>query len=188
MGGSRFRRAAVTAGALGVVSVAVAVWLIRSYGWGSASAVVTVAALPTVVVGLYLALAGRYGTPTGDELTLETVADLLAVAVRQQWIAEAVKRSLTDPYPLPVRWQPADPDLMEDWASLERRATTGTGWPPPPRAGTWATGPAGLAGGGELAEVLGRVPTGRLVVLGEPGSGKTRACSGPRVGHGNHVN
>jgi GTPase SAR1 family protein len=37
-----------------------------------------------------------------------------------------------------------------------------------------AGGPEELAGeGGELAEVLGRVPTGRLVVLGEPGAGKT---------------
>ena len=35
-------------------------------------------------------------------------------------------------------------------------------------------GPDDLAGeGGELADVLGRVPTGRLVVLGEPGAGKT---------------
>ena len=39
---------------------------------------------------------------------------------------------------------------------------------------TWATGPEDLAGeGGELADVLARVPTGRLVVLGEPGAGKT---------------
>ena len=40
--------------------------------------------------------------------------------------------------------------------------------------GTWAAGPDDLAGeGGELADVLARVPTGRLVVLGEPGAGKT---------------
>ena len=40
--------------------------------------------------------------------------------------------------------------------------------------GTWASGPGGLAGSdSDLADVIARVPTGRLVVLGEPGSGKT---------------
>jgi predicted NACHT family NTPase len=40
--------------------------------------------------------------------------------------------------------------------------------------GTWAAGPDDLAGeGGELAAVLARVPTGQLMVLGEPGAGKT---------------
>ena len=43
-----------------------------------------------------------------------------------------------------------------------------------PSAGTWAAGLDDLAGeGGELVEVLARVPTGRLIVLGEPGAGKT---------------
>jgi hypothetical protein len=41
-------------------------------------------------------------------------------------------------------------------------------------AAAWAAGPDGLAGeGDELTEVLDKVPTGRLVVLGEPGAGKT---------------
>ncbi|MGD0069081.1 MAG: hypothetical protein ABSB76_37335, partial [Streptosporangiaceae bacterium] len=53
-------------------------------------------------------------------------------------------------------------------------ASSGAGWPAPPPAGTWALGPDDLAGQGrELADVLARVPTGRLVVLGEPGAGKT---------------
>jgi hypothetical protein len=39
---------------------------------------------------------------------------------------------------------------------------------------TWANGPGELAGqGGGLAAVLAQVPTRRLVVLGEPGAGKT---------------
>jgi len=45
---------------------------------------------------------------------------------------------------------------------------------PPPSTETWASSPDGLAGeGGDLVSVLGRVPTGRLVVLGEPWAGKT---------------
>jgi hypothetical protein len=159
-------------------SAAVAVWLVRRYGWEATSAVVTVAALPTVVVGVYLTLEARFGFPpggaAGGPADLAGVADLLAVAVRRQWEAEAGLRRLNDPYPLPVRWRPAEPGLVEDWGSLVRLATTGAGWPAAPDPSPWAAGPGALAGGGgELADVLDRVPTGRLVVLGEPGSGKT---------------
>ena len=102
------------------------------------------------------------------------VADQLAVAVGAQWEAEAGVRRLNDPYPLPVSWDPADASLTDSWASLVTLASSGAGWPVPPSGGTWATGPDGLAGtGGELVDVLARVPTGRLVVLGEPGAGKT---------------
>ncbi|MFJ6214733.1 NACHT domain-containing protein [Streptomyces sp. NPDC092296] len=63
---------------------------------------------------------------------------------------------------------------MEPWPSLVRLATTGVGraWPGP--VSGWASGPEALFGaGGDLVEVFARVPTGRLVVLGEPGSGKS---------------
>lgn len=41
-------------------------------------------------------------------------------------------------------------------------------------AGKWAVSPEELAGTGtKLAQVLELIPTGRLVVLGEPGAGKT---------------
>jgi hypothetical protein len=104
---------------------------------------------------------------------LRRIADELAVAVGKQWVREAAVRRLNDPYPLPVSWVAAV-DLAALWQSLVELATRGAGWRPPPSGRAWAAGPEELAGeGGELAEVLEKVPTGRLVVLGEPGSGKT---------------
>ena len=105
---------------------------------------------------------------------LAQVADDLAAAVGNQWSQEAAVRRLNDPYPLPVSWAAADQDLTDTWDSLVKLAASGAGWPAPPPARAWAAGPDDLAGeGSELADVLGRVPTGRLVVLGEPGAGKT---------------
>jgi hypothetical protein len=106
-------------------------------------------------------------------LSTAQVADQIAVAIGKQWADEAAVRRLNDPYPLPVSWD-ADTSLTDSWDSLVKLASSGAGWPLPPPAGTWASGPDDLAGqDGELVEVLARVPTGRLVVLGEPGAGKT---------------
>jgi hypothetical protein len=132
--------------------------------------------LATVSLGLPALVLGwaAYKEATRPALTLTQVADQLAIAVGAQWEAEAAVRRLNDPYPLPVSWDPADPSLTDSWDSLVTLATSGAGWPAPPSVSTWAVGPEGLAGsGGDLVEVLARVPTGRLVVLGEPGAGKT---------------
>ena len=81
---------------------------------------------------------------------------------------------LNEPYPLAVSWTAADQSLTDSWESLEQRARSGAGRRMPSTPETWATGPDSLAGKGvELAEKLALVPTGRLVVLGEPGAGKT---------------
>jgi hypothetical protein len=105
---------------------------------------------------------------------LPQIADELAAAVRRQWAREAAVRRLNDPYPLPVSWTAAADGLAAPWKSLAELASSGAGWPPPASKRSWAAGPEELAGdGGDLADVLSRVPTGRLVVLGEPGSGKT---------------
>lgn len=102
------------------------------------------------------------------------LADQLAVSVRTQWEAEARVRRLNDPYPLPVSWIPADSSLTDTWQSMVKLASSGVGRAIPPTTNSWAAGPDGLAGdGGDLADILGKVPTGRLVVLGKPGAGKT---------------
>ncbi|MBV9023378.1 MAG: NACHT domain-containing protein [Streptomycetaceae bacterium] len=100
------------------------------------------------------------------------MADLLAQAVRQQWEAEAQVRRLNDPFPLPVEWEAADADLVESWPHLRELARDWSGLSP--ANSTWAADPEGPAGkGGEIAQVFERIPTRRLVVLGEPGAGKS---------------
>lgn len=113
----------------------------------------------------------RPDTPSSS-LSLARVADQLATAVGKQWEDEAAIRRLNDPYPLPISWTAADESLSDSWDLLVRLASNGAGWPPPQESP--ASGPHDLAGEGkELVKVLARVPTGRLVVLGEPGAGKT---------------
>jgi len=114
------------------------------------------------------------GSDTTHAPALTDVADQLAIAVGRQWDAEAKLRRLNDPDPLPVSWEAADPELVEDWSFLAKTASDWPGDQPPDPRG-WAAQPSGLAGSNrELSDVLShRVPTGRLVVLGELGAGKT---------------
>ncbi|MFJ4951005.1 NACHT domain-containing protein [Streptomyces sp. NPDC088760] len=125
-------------------------------------------ALPAAVIAVL-----HRGKSEPTPARLEAVADQLAQGVRQQWEAEAQVRRLNDPFPLSVAWVAADADLVESWPHLRELAGY---WPgqSPEAASAGAVSPRGLAGeGGEIANTFERVPTRRLVVLGEPGAGKT---------------
>jgi Cdc6-like AAA superfamily ATPase len=116
------------------------------------------------VLGFCLSVTGlavsqlRVGTggvagPSPEE-RIERLAEQLAAAVKEQWQAEWRLRRLQDPDPLQVRWASADPWLAD------HRENIG--------------GPVDLSDRLEHgAEVFGRVPSKRLVILGRPGSGKT---------------
>ena len=119
-----------------------------------------------------LRVAERDGGKVSDP-GLTEVAERLAARIRSQWEHEAQARGLNDPFPLPVAWTAALPPLAGDLDALKTLASSGAGWSDQARS-QWAAGPEDLAGAGrELVNVLARVPTGRLVVLGEPGAGKT---------------
>lgn len=89
--------------------------------------------------------------PTGDLSAFRAAADHLARTVRDQWIREEEQRRVHDPRPLPVRWHAAREGLVDD-----RTAT-------PSSSGTLT----------DIAQTYRCVETGRLVVLGRAGSGKT---------------
>jgi NACHT domain len=109
------------------------------------------------------------GEPGAD---LGKVADDLADSVLRQWNRETQARALNDCDILPVSWEPASSDLVQSLDHLARTALAAPG--DGKRAPAWARRPRQVSGSGhELAAVLQRVPTRRLVVLGEAGSGKT---------------
>lgn len=124
--------------------------------------------------GLYLAWAVVRGNEDLSITNLAGLADQLAALVRQQWEIEAGNRRLNDPYPLSVSWTAGDADVSDTWDVLTTLARTGIGWPSPSSSNHWASHAGDLAGSGnDITGVLDKVPTKRLVVLGEPGSGKS---------------
>ncbi|GGS05480.1 MULTISPECIES: NACHT domain-containing protein [Streptomyces] len=156
----------VVSGALGALALA---W---HFHLGTAATAVT------VLLGLapaYIAWAAfRADRAEAASVDLDTVAEQLAVAVKAQWDDEVAVRRINDPYPLPVAWRPADTGLGEAWPLLTSLARAWPGGPPGDPA-LWPQDAAGLAGAdGEIGEVFtDRVPTRRLVILGEPGAGKS---------------
>ncbi len=102
----------------------------------------------------------RPGSVVHDALA--DVAEQLAQAVGARWQREEEQRQVQDPFPLPVRWRLAAEKLTDHWANIRRLPAGGT------------HGPLELGGRlDEIVEVYRRIPSGRLVVLGRSGSGKT---------------
>jgi transcriptional regulator with XRE-family HTH domain len=112
-----------------------------------------------------LAAAGGQPTPprapdSGDRLA--EAASLLAYELRTRLRREEEQRQIHDPLPLPVRWGQAPAELIDSWANI-RMAKVGE----PVR-------PVDLVGHlDQIVPVYQRIPSGRLVVLGRAGSGKT---------------
>lgn len=99
--------------------------------------------------------------PVRPAALVEAAAEL-ASEVGRRWRAEEEQRRVHDPFPLPVRWRVAPAELTDRRENVQRL--------PPGSA------PGVLDLGGDLrgvAEVYRRIPSGRLVVLGRGGSGKS---------------
>ena len=109
-------------------------------------------------------------------------ADELASLVARQWTKETLSRWFNDYSPLSVTWTAADPALTVDWSEVVQAAMRGLASPPPD---TWAHGPEDLETqahdlempGRALADLLERIPTGRLVVLGTQVQARPCLCS-----------
>lgn len=91
-----------------------------------------------------------------------TAAAVLAEAVREQWRAEEVQRRVHDPFPLLVTWRPA-PAAMVDHPDNVTRTLPGD-----PAPALTLTGRID-----QVAAFHAGIPSGRLVVFGPAGSGKT---------------
>lgn len=83
-------------------------------------------------------------------------------AVQAQWSAEVARRELDQPHPLHLQWRPAPPEC---------RSATAAGWP---LTGEFPDDPSDCRPPATaLAEAFAAHPARRLVILAEPGAGKT---------------
>ncbi|MEU9321498.1 helix-turn-helix domain-containing protein [Streptomyces sp. NPDC048295] len=93
---------------------------------------------------------------------IATAAVELAWEIRRRWQREEEHRRVHDPFPLPVRWRDAPESLTDHSENIQRLPPGAT----PDRMD--------LSGDlGSVAEVYRRIGSGRLVVLGRAGSGKS---------------
>ncbi|MFC7217232.1 helix-turn-helix domain-containing protein [Streptomyces polyrhachis] len=93
---------------------------------------------------------------------LPEAVDALAREVRRHWRREEEHRRVRDPFTLPVRWRPLSGALVDQTANILRLA------PGEPARELDLDGDLT-----RVAELYRRIPSGRLVVLGRPGSGKS---------------
>ncbi|MGH3781682.1 MAG: hypothetical protein ACRDRO_13945 [Pseudonocardiaceae bacterium] len=129
-----------------------------------------VAALALAPCGWWAGLAGSLRED--DKSARDRLADRLADAVYEQWDQAATARRLRPPEAIAVRWsQPAKPV-----AGSAVAAAAATRFPPVP--GLDATGQEPLRSGelGDLHTVYAGLRSGRLVIAGPPGSGKSGAA------------
>ncbi|MFD2093125.1 NACHT domain-containing protein [Blastococcus deserti] len=108
---------------------------------------------------------------------VEELTGLLAVAVRQQWEEAAAERQLTSPAPIPVRWLPSEGVITGPVGAALDGVRAGAAFQPLPGLAAVAEENLGVGGGLEQLHALyGGLASGRLIVGGGPGSGKTGAA------------
>ncbi|MDY0813076.1 NACHT domain-containing protein [Kitasatospora purpeofusca] len=89
---------------------------------------------------------------------LRAAAETLARTLGEQYEREEHALRLDDPLPIQVGWSEGDPRVVDQWVHVRDDAKR----------------PLDLTGRfDDVAELFGRLPTGRLVVLGGPGAGKS---------------
>ncbi|MDT9682653.1 NACHT domain-containing protein [Streptomyces sp. TRM76323] len=142
----------VGATGVAVFSVLVAV-LVRA---GGETAVAALSVLISATAGV-LGWSRHRARPVApaSQAELDQAAEALAAMVRRQWTEEEAARGLLDPHPLAVRWR-SDQTETGDHLRLVGRAVSGRSDDVP-----------------GFAAAFRALPRHRLILLGEPGAGKT---------------
>ena len=136
---------------------------LSAFGGFAAAVIVPVATLVVYLTRLRQAGDAERTRP------LDEVADSLAAAVTEQWTRAALERRLLQPDPIPVQWERSSKPLAGPLsAAIDSRQF-------PPLPGLSPIAKRQLRGGRlqDLHAVYGGLGSGRLVIIGEPGSGKT---------------
>jgi hypothetical protein len=156
---SRTRRVLFLALAAAALAMVVALALTRDVGT-AATVVSLVLALCGAGVGTWRWLEQRAAPRVSTPEQLDAAARALAETVESQWRAEAAVRGLSSPNP--ARWVATRRPVADAAASRWWTGTVATGSDPRARGGLE-----------EIVQCYRDSPSGRLVILGAAGTGKT---------------
>ncbi|CQR61097.1 Hypothetical Protein SAV [Streptomyces leeuwenhoekii] len=141
-------------GAVGVVVLVTVVALV--VGAGAQAAATSLSVVISAVAGL-LSWSWHRSRPAAPatRAELDQAAEALAAMVRRQWTEEAAAQGLLDPHPLAVRWRSGQSEAG-DHVRMVGRTLSGRSDDIP-----------------AFAAAFRALPRRRLVIVGEPGAGKT---------------
>ena len=117
----------------------------------------------------------RRAHPAEARLPLEQAADELAEELRRQWERVAAEQGLIVPAPIPVRWRWSPRRVTGSIAEVVGGSGRQSRFAPLP--GVTAVTAELVRSGSlhDLYRIYGGLSSGRLIVLGEPGAGKSGA-------------
>ena len=139
---------------------------------GFAGLVIPVAGIAASWIAWVWRHKGSRGSEVVSGQELGRLTDLLAGAVDEEWTRVAGERGLLEPEPIPVRWRRPAASFTGPAAAAVASARFA------PLPGLAAAGEQRLQAGqvSELHEVYGGLGSGRLVIAGGPGAGKSGAA------------
>jgi hypothetical protein len=188
--GSRRRDAVALIGVL--VLVGGLVWIVEKIRTSvnpvnSATVYGAYLAVATLVVSLLAYLLpwwwkGRRAIAVSTAVQLTAAADQLTQRILNDWRQEAKERLISTPAPVRVRWQWGPAQVTPSLMDVSTAPVAGTGpdsLPKPNPGGSCLNSPGVLLEAGVVTrlheELYRTLSHGRLVLLGEPGAGKTGA-------------
>jgi hypothetical protein len=143
----------------------------------AASVIGTLLAVVTAVSGVVPKLRGTSRSVRAGPAQLQDELDEFAAALRTQWSTEAAARGLVLPAPIKVAFTWTRRAVADDLREVRAHLPAGTG--PRPVAGVASpTGVEVLTEGtiDQLHEIYAGLPSGRLVIMGAAGTGKSGAA------------
>jgi NACHT domain len=111
---------------------------------------------------------GSHDDAGGNDDGIDGLADTLAVAVAKEWKRETQIRNLENPKGIALTWKNADNQATARWETIRREPRVNRRIDLSGRLSedkTFSTE--------DITALFDRLPSGRLVVLGAPGAGKT---------------
>lgn len=145
-------------------------WIVSQPDTGRAP-FIAFAQLALATIGAFLVWKDKIRPKT--TLSADEVLDALAKAVSAQWQKAERDRGLREP--LPVRWRRATVTVAGPVAGAVAEETRAA-YPPLPGMATATAGDLVEGGLDDLQRLYGGIASGRLLVTGAPGSGKTSAA------------